>query len=565
MPMVVLGFALLFYLSALGFGVSFVPLLIAHTVIGIPYLLRTVIGVYRSLPPDFEEAAAILGARPLADLIHITLPLIRAGRLRRRSVRVPRLDRQPADLVLLRHAVHQHAAGRHAELYPEPVRSVDRGDQHRADGARAGRTAGGRPYLWSAPARGAVMSSTIISNLVKSSTPKDSKVTAGTAELVLDGISKSFGGTMVLQPLRLTVPGGALVALLGPSGCGKTTTLRIIAGFERADTGRVTVGGTDITSLPPNRRRLGMVFQNYSLFPHMTIADNVAFGLKMAGCPKSEIGERVTQALATVRLAGMDARYPNQLSGGQQQRVALARSLVTNPKVLLLDEPLGALDKNLRESMQFELRQLQQTLGITTVLVTHDQEEALTMSDQVAVMRDGRLIQFGPPSDVYHRPMSRFVAEFLGASNVIEVAKLRHAGGRLEARLLRGGATIEASTAGACCSCRAFADRRAAREHIGFMGATVGDQQLCRRGHRPCLPRHSSRGAGRAVAGGAGVARLCATARCSAGAIRCRQRDLVALAAGRRRGAGRGAGDRGASRGGCRCAPTKRQRQRRLV
>jgi putative spermidine/putrescine transport system ATP-binding protein len=289
------------------------------------------------------------------------------------------------------------------------------------------------------------MSSTIITNPMKRSTAKDSNVTAGTAELVLDGISKSFGGTMVLQPLRLTVPGGALVALLGPSGCGKTTTLRIIAGFERADTGRVTVGGTDISSLPPNRRRLGMVFQNYSLFPHMTIADNVAFGLKMAGCPKSEIGERVGQTLATVRLAGMDARYPNQLSGGQQQRVALARSLVTNPKVLLLDEPLGALDKNLRESMQFELRQLQQTLGITTVLVTHDQEEALTMSDQVAVMRDGRLVQFGPPSDVYHRPVSRFVAEFLGASNVIEVAKLRHAGGRLEGRLLRGGATIEAT------------------------------------------------------------------------------------------------------------------------
>ncbi len=263
------------------------------------------------------------------------------------------------------------------------------------------------------------------------------------AELVLDGISKSFAGTVALRPLRLTVPSGALVALLGPSGCGKTTTLRIIAGFEHADTGRVLVGGTDISRLPPNRRRLGMVFQNYSLFPHMTIAENVGFGLKMARTPKPLIAAQVARALATVRLAGMDARYPNQLSGGQQQRVALARSLVTNPKVLLLDEPLGALDKNLRESMQFELRQLQQTLGITTVLVTHDQEEALTMSDQVAVMRDGRLIQFGPPSEVYHRPVSRFVAEFLGASNVIEATTLRHADGRLEARMLRGGATIE--------------------------------------------------------------------------------------------------------------------------
>jgi len=263
------------------------------------------------------------------------------------------------------------------------------------------------------------------------------------ADLELDGISKSFGSTVALRPLRLTVPHGELVALLGPSGCGKTTTLRIIAGFERADTGRVLVGGSDISRLPPNRRQLGMVFQNYSLFPHMTIAENVAFGLKMARTPQSQIAEKVARALATVRLAGMDERYPNQLSGGQQQRVALARSLVTNPRVLLLDEPLGALDKNLRESMQFELRQLQQTLGITTVLVTHDQEEALTMSDHVAVMRDGKLVQFGPPSEVYHRPMSRFVAEFLGAANVIEVAKLRHADGRLEARVVRGGATIE--------------------------------------------------------------------------------------------------------------------------
>ncbi len=266
------------------------------------------------------------------------------------------------------------------------------------------------------------------------------------AELLLDGISKSFGSTLALRPLHLTVPHGELVALLGPSGCGKTTTLRIIAGFERADTGRVMVGGADISRLPPNRRQLGMVFQNYSLFPHMTIAENVAFGLKMARTPKPQIAEQVARALATVRLAGMDERYPNQLSGGQQQRVALARSLVINPKVLLLDEPLGALDKNLRESMQFELRQLQQTLGITTVLVTHDQEEALTMSDHVAVMRDGRLVQFGAPSEVYHRPVSRFVAEFLGAANVIAATKLRHVDGHLEARLLRGDATIEIVT-----------------------------------------------------------------------------------------------------------------------
>ncbi|NRG17225.1 ABC transporter ATP-binding protein [Rhizobiales bacterium] len=240
------------------------------------------------------------------------------------------------------------------------------------------------------------------------------------ATLDLRGISKRFGHVVALRPTDLTIPGGGLVALLGPSGCGKTTTLRIVAGFERPDTGSVIVGGRDITNLPPNRRGLGMVFQNYSLFPHMSVAENIAFGLKMAGRPAGEIGPKVGEALEIVRLPGFGERFVHQLSGGQQQRVALARSIVTNPSVLLLDEPLGALDKNLRESMQFELRQLQANLGITTVLVTHDQEEALTMSDSVAVMRDGHILQFGSPAEVYDRPRSRFVAEFLGTSNIIE-------------------------------------------------------------------------------------------------------------------------------------------------
>ena len=241
------------------------------------------------------------------------------------------------------------------------------------------------------------------------------------AELELSGISKRFGAVVALAPLTLTIPGGSLIALLGPSGCGKTTTLRIIAGFERPDTGRVLVQGRDIADLPPNKRQLGMVFQNYSLFPHMNVAENIGFGLKMAGRPGTEIAARTTKALELVRLPGFGARFAHELSGGQQQRVALARSIVTNPIVLLLDEPLGALDKNLRESMQFELRQLQRTLGITSVLVTHDQEEALTMSDLVAVMRDGTMLQFGPPEDVYARPANRFVAEFLGASTIFDI------------------------------------------------------------------------------------------------------------------------------------------------
>ena len=254
-------------------------------------------------------------------------------------------------------------------------------------------------------------------------------------DLTLDRVAKSYGAVSAVRPLSLTVPSGTLVALLGPSGCGKTTTLRIIAGFEQADAGQVLVGGKDITILPPHKRRLGMVFQNYSLFPHMNVSDNVAYGLRRAGCGKAEVASRVGQALEMVRLSGMADRWPSQLSGGQQQRVALARSLVTNPSVLLLDEPLGALDKNLRENMQFELRQLQRSLGITTVLVTHDQEEALTMADQVAVMHDGRLQQVGPPDEVYDRPQTRFVAEFLGTSNIFAATVIASEGSRLIARL----------------------------------------------------------------------------------------------------------------------------------
>ena len=248
-------------------------------------------------------------------------------------------------------------------------------------------------------------------------------------ELRLEGVSKRFGAVTALERADLVVEPGLLLSLLGPSGCGKTTTLRIIAGFEAPDTGRVVIDGRDMGLLPPNKRGLGMVFQNYSLFPHMTVGDNIAFGLKMARTDAGEIRRRVGEMLDLVHLPGHEERFPHQLSGGQQQRVALARSLVTNPSVLLLDEPLGALDKNLRENMQFELRRIQQTLGITTILVTHDQEEALTLSDRVVVMNEGRILQVGTPSDVYEYPHTRFVSEFLGTSNLFE--------GTIEAR--RGG------------------------------------------------------------------------------------------------------------------------------
>ncbi|SDR63460.1 putative spermidine/putrescine transport system ATP-binding protein/spermidine/putrescine transport system ATP-binding protein [Rhizobiales bacterium GAS113] len=249
--------------------------------------------------------------------------------------------------------------------------------------------------------------------------------------LTLDGISKTFGDVVALRQTSLSIASGELVALLGPSGCGKTTTLRIVAGFETSDTGRVLIGQQDVTRLPPDRRELGMVFQNYGLFPHLKVGENVAFGLKMRRVGRSEIARRVTEMLNTVRLPGYEDRYVSQLSGGQQQRVALARSLVTNPRIFLLDEPLGALDKNLREGMQFELRQLQRRLGITTILVTHDQEEALTMSDRVVVMNTGRILQIGTPEEIYERPRTRFVAEFLGTANILDAA--------LEANDARGG------------------------------------------------------------------------------------------------------------------------------
>lgn len=253
--------------------------------------------------------------------------------------------------------------------------------------------------------------------------------------LHLDGISKQFGETVALQPVTLEVPAGQLLSLLGPSGCGKTTTLRLIAGFEYPNTGRIRISGKDITQLPPNRRGLGMVFQNYSLFPHLSVAENIAFGLKMAGVPRQSASASVQKMLDMIQLPGYGDRRISQLSGGQQQRIALARALITNPSILLLDEPLGALDKNLREGMQFELRKLQRELGITTVLVTHDQEEALTMSDCVVVMERGSILQIGSPREVYERPRTRFVAEFLGTANIFHARAVATAGEGLRLRI----------------------------------------------------------------------------------------------------------------------------------
>jgi len=242
----------------------------------------------------------------------------------------------------------------------------------------------------------------------------------GSVDVELRGLCKRYGSAAAVESLDLRVEPGQFVALLGPSGCGKTTTLRAIAGLVRPDAGEVIVGGRIMNDVPVHRRRLGLVAQNYALFPHMTVRENVTFGLRMRGTPAAEIDRRAQEALATVRLTGMETRYPRQLSGGQQQRVALARCLVLEPDVLLLDEPLGALDKKLREHMQVELKSLQRHVGITTIFVTHDQEEALTMSDRIAVMNQGRLQQVGTPQEIYEAPKNRFVADFVGVCNFLE-------------------------------------------------------------------------------------------------------------------------------------------------
>lgn len=248
------------------------------------------------------------------------------------------------------------------------------------------------------------------------------------AAIKLDQVTKTFDGrVMAVDSVTLDIAAGEFFSLLGPSGCGKTTSLRMIAGFEHPDSGRVHVGGRDITDLPVHKRDMGMVFQSYALFPHRTVAENVAFGLRMREVPKPDIERRVAAALAQVALTGFEARKPGQLSGGQQQRVALARALVVEPPVLLCDEPLGALDRKLRQQMQFELKELQKRLGVTLVFVTHDQEEALAMSDRIAVMNKGRVEQVGTPTEIYERPRTRFVADFIGEINILEE------GGRLRA------------------------------------------------------------------------------------------------------------------------------------
>jgi spermidine/putrescine transport system ATP-binding protein len=242
-------------------------------------------------------------------------------------------------------------------------------------------------------------------------------LTSAAGSVELRSLTKNYGSAVAVDDISLTVQAGEFLSLLGPSGCGKTTTLRLIGGFEFPDDGSIQISGRNVEGLPPHKRPVNTVFQAYALFPHMKVADNVAYGLRLSGVPKAEIGDRVSRALDMVRMTSFATRKPAQLSGGQQQRVALARALVNRPAVLLLDEPMSALDRKLREEMQVELKLLQQELGTTFIFVTHDQEEALSMSDRVAVMKDGRIEQIGTASSVYDAPESAFVAGFIGRQN----------------------------------------------------------------------------------------------------------------------------------------------------
>ena len=426
-PAVLLAIALYAAFAAAGLGGTLGALALAHAALGVPFVVLSVEAAARGLDPRLERAARGLGATAWQALRRVTLPLTRRGLLAGMLfAAIVSLDEVVVALFV---------GGPTTETLPRKMWSTITQDEFNplltavatlqmgvalgllgavAWLAAAGRRVGARS---ADPEVGVPAKATAAP---PGAPRRDSAQGRTGARLELHGLVKRFGAVTAVDGIELTVEPGELLTLLGPSGCGKTTVLNLIAGFETPDAGAVRLDGVDVAGRPPHRREVGMVFQDYALFPHLTVRENVAFPLRVRGAAEAEVRAAVEAMLELVRLPGHGDRLPRQLSGGQQQRVALARALVFHPRVLLMDEPFGALDRALRETMRAELRDLQRALAITVVLVTHDQDEAMDLSDRVAVMRAGRLQQVASPRTLYERPASAFVAGFVGESNLLE-------------------------------------------------------------------------------------------------------------------------------------------------
>ena len=393
-PWLITGTAMLIFFFGVGIGRGLHAILLGHVALALPYVIVVVSARLQTFAPELEEAARSLGASQWQVTMRVTLPWIMPGVI-------------AGALFAFAVSFDQFVVSYFLSTPGEATLPVE---------------------IYAAIRKGFTPEINAVSTIIIAvSMGADARHGAllqvrgrkVMAEVQVEKVSRSFGAHKALDDVSIDFPDGGFYALLGPSGSGKTTLLRMIAGFDFPDAGSIRIGGEGVERVPVEKRRIGMVFQSYALFPNMSVADNVAFGLSVRGEPKSEIAGAVQNALDLVQLGKLGERRPHQLSGGQRQRVALARAIVIKPRVLLLDEPLGALDKALRVDMQIELKRIQREIGITTIFVTHDQEEALTMSDRIGILRDGRLVQEGPPEEIYDSPKSEFAATFLGDANIL--------------------------------------------------------------------------------------------------------------------------------------------------